>query len=274
MSNNSLKDNLLRLWEEQKLAHFYILQASINEADPREFLKDWINNFIAKTISKERSTDVDSAYETIKNGHGDLLYITKELANKNYSIKEDTFDEFFRFQNFSNIELKQRFIVIDDAHSITKILSNKLLKTLEEPAPRTTIFLLDPFRHEILPTISSRAIFLKIPSENKSIDTKVFSLFSDYLTHVEYDEEIISNIKILEKNDAQFTPIVEYFKNNKDLEIDFINVVTNYVSHSNLSYTALDEFMNSLKWYQKAKVFNNYSPEKLTGLLQSVISHK
>jgi DNA polymerase III gamma/tau subunit len=271
MSNNSLKDNLLRLWQENKLAHFYILQASPNEEAPREYLKDWVNAFMAKTISKDKSTDVDSAYETLKNGHGDILYVTKESANQNYSIKEDTFDEFFRFQNFSNIELRQRFIIVDDAHSITKILSNKLLKTLEEPAPNTTIFLLDPFRHEILPTISSRAIFLKIPSETVRKDRKKFDLFSKYLGHIEFDQEIINAVAQYEQNEEKISSILEAIKNNKEIEPDFVNSITDYVSHSSLSYESINEFMNSLKWYQKAKVFNNYSPEKITGLLQSVI---
>ena len=271
MSNNSLKDNLLRLWEEKRLAHFYILQASTNEKDPRDFLRDWINSFIAKTISKEKSSDIDSAYETLKNGHADILYVSKELANQNYSVKEDTFDEFFRFQNFSNIELRQRFIVIDDAHSITKILSNKLLKTLEEPSVNTTIFLLNPFRHEVIPTIASRAIFLKIPSLNNKAKLQQFSKFSHYLAHIDFDLEMINSVKQYELDENIISPILECLKNNKELEPDFVNSITDYVSHSDLSYESLNSFLESLKWYQKARVFNNYSPEKVTGLLQSVI---
>jgi len=273
MSNRDLKEKLIQLWSQKRLAHFYIVQPSSSEVTPREFSKEWIFDYLANILQREKDISRDSARELLNHGHSDILFVTKEEAHKNYSVKDDCFSEFFRFQNFSSLELQHRFIVIDDAQSITTILANKLLKTLEEPAKNTTIFLLDPFRHEILPTISSRAIFLRIPSEQIAHDGPTAKNLSEYFKQHISDEDFLKTIVSFENNPAHITPIYEYLKNHKSFEIDFIKHLVNYVALSNLRYESKQSFMDALKWYEKASTFNNYSPEKLTGLLHSITVH-
>jgi DNA polymerase III delta prime subunit len=272
MNNSLLKDNLQRLWSEDRLAHFYILQASVNEDNPREFLRTWAKELVATFIATQKDTARDVALETIDNGHADILFVQKDEMSKDYSVKDDTFDEFFRFQNFSNFELKQRFIIIDDAHSITKILSNKLLKTLEEPAPNTTILLLDPLRQEILPTISSRAIFLKIPSISKEQNEERSNSLSEYLRHKDIDETIINAVSKFEANETAMGDILDFLKSNKEEEFNFIGHISSYMSNNCSDYERLNDYLSALNWYEKAKTFNNHSPEKLITLLRCVRS--
>lgn len=272
MNNNFLEENLFRLWTKGQLAHFYILQASTNEDDPRSFLRQWTNNFIATLIAKEKQTDKDCAIKTIENGHADILVIENENPGKNYSIKDDTFNEFFKFQNFKNFELKQRFIIIEDAHAITKVLSNKLLKTLEEPAANTTILLLDPFRQEILPTIASRGIFLKLPSKNASRDINKVESFSAHLASKQIDETLINSFKSFEQNPEHLSPILDYLKANKEDEFNIVQEMSSYMSENSTNFEKLNTFLDALNWYEKAKTFNNHSPEKLIGLLRCVIN--
>jgi DNA polymerase-3 subunit delta' len=54
-------------------------------------------------------------------------------------------------------EGRQRFFLIDEADRLREEAANSLLKTLEEPAPTSTIILLTSRPHALLPTILSRA---------------------------------------------------------------------------------------------------------------------
>ncbi|WP_127716228.1 hypothetical protein [Halobacteriovorax sp. HLS] len=267
---DKLQQKLFTLWTQGKLAHFYILQAPSTEIEPREFLKSWCNSFIAKTIAHQRGTSKELALETIEAGHGDLLYVTKESETQNYSIKEDTFDEFFRFQNFKNMELSQRFIVIDDAHSITKVLSNKLLKTLEEPAPNTTIFLLNPNRFEVLPTITSRAITLRIVGQNRVDTSTELNTFSKYLEQMSFEDGFITLIARYERDQQGLAEIIEYLKKNKEIERGLIDTLTQYIIYSKTDFQEVEKYLDAIKWYEQATTFNNYSAEKMTGILRHI----
>lgn len=273
MSNRDLKDKLQQIWANKKMAHFYIVQPSPSQENPRDYTREWINDFLSFVLQKEKNISRDSANERLKLGHSDILFVRKEDPHKNYSVKDECFHEFFRFQNFSNLELKHRFIVIEDAQSITTILANKLLKTLEEPAANTTIFLLDPFRHEILPTINSRAIFLRLPSSNNIETIKAPKNISEYFKSLNLEEDLLKTITSFEQDPSHITPLFEYLRSNKSFEIDFIKHLTDYVALSELRYESKRSFLDALQWYEKASTFNNYSPEKLTGLLHSLTVH-
>ncbi|PIK15789.1 hypothetical protein [Halobacteriovorax sp. JY17] len=270
MSNNSILEKLISLWANDKLAHFYIVQPSPVELNPREFTREWITNFLTQVIMTEKNVSREAALQKLELGASDILYISKDDENENYTVDNEQFSEFFKFQNYRPLELKQRFIIIDDAHSITKILSNKLLKTLEEPAQSTTIFLLDPYRKKVLPTISSRAIYIRIPSVDQKDSRGMSPLLSDFLQNQGFKEELVKVVKDVENNRSNIMPLYDYLKGKKSLELEFVENITRYVNQRNLSYKELEKYTSALKWYEKASVFNNYSPEKLAGLLLSI----
>src|SRR5690606_112650 len=55
----------------------------------------------------------------------------------------------------------RKFAVIDDAHALTRESGNALLKTLEEPPPKCVIILTTDQPDALLPTIRSRAQFVR-----------------------------------------------------------------------------------------------------------------
>jgi len=271
MNNSKILDKLIDLWAKDKLAHFYIVQPSPTQENPREFTREWIQNFLAQTIASEKETSLESAKSKLELGLSDILQISKEDEFENYSVSDEQFSEFNKFQNYRPLELKQRFITIDDAHSITTILSNKLLKTLEEPAANTTIFLLDPFRKNILPTISSRAIYLRLPSAQSAQSIASSKNLSEFLGGLELKEDIIEAVKLIERDRSNIMPLFDALKGKKSLELEFVEGLTQYVNQREFDYSTLHRFSQALKWYEKAQVFNNYSPEKLSGLMLSII---
>ncbi|AAC07663.1 DNA polymerase III subunit gamma/tau [Aquifex aeolicus] len=70
--------------------------------------------------------------------------------------------------NYKPIKGKYKVYIIDEAHMLTKEAFNALLKTLEEPPPRTVFVLCTTEYDKILPTILSRCqriIFSKVRKE-------------------------------------------------------------------------------------------------------------
>jgi DNA polymerase-3 subunit delta' len=63
--------------------------------------------------------------------------------------------------NFRPYEAKARFFIIDDADKMNDAASNALLKTLEEPAPTTYLFLITARSDALLQTILSRCQTLR-----------------------------------------------------------------------------------------------------------------
>jgi DNA polymerase-3 subunit delta' len=83
--------------------------------------------------------------------------------------------------NFRPYEAPARFFIIDDAHKMNDAAANALLKTLEEPAPTSHIFLITSQPDALLPTIRSRCQMLRFAPvgvaeiEKFLIDEKAFS---------------------------------------------------------------------------------------------------
>lgn len=84
--------------------------------------------------------------------------------------------------NFRPYESKARFFIIDDADKMNDAASNALLKTLEEPAETTYLFLITSRPDALLPTILSRCQILRfapIPPteiEQHLLETKQFAI--------------------------------------------------------------------------------------------------
>jgi len=79
--------------------------------------------------------------------------------NRNVRIK--AIRDLEREANFRPFEARARFFIIDDADKMADPAANALLKTLEEPAPTTHIFVLTSRPDSLLPTIRSRCQTLR-----------------------------------------------------------------------------------------------------------------
>lgn len=125
----------------------------------------------------EPGPDRDEARELLAAGaHPDLTLISKELASysadadvrkrKQRNISIDLLREFFdpAVARTSSLPggLAAKVCVIDEAHLLAREGQNHLLKTLEEPPPRTVIILVADRPHDLLPTIHSRCQGLRL----------------------------------------------------------------------------------------------------------------
>jgi len=97
------------------------------------------------------------------------------------NIAVDAIRDLEREAHFSPFEAKARFFIIDDAHKMNPAAANALLKTLEEPAETSHIFLISSRPDSFLPTIRSRCQMLRFGPAARSeieeylIDSLAFS---------------------------------------------------------------------------------------------------
>lgn len=179
----NLHDLLLKKATKNELAHFYILETSASPEEAQQLLQNFVQNFIRDYYQK---------IEGAKQGLTHLMDHPDVFVLGNTSESEDEKqDKFFkveeaetlaRFFEFKPVQGKRKFAVITEGHRINATVSNKWLKLFEEPQGISTIFLLNPKKQQLLPTIHSRAIHLRLkanPSESGQDE------WTEFLTNIQ-----------------------------------------------------------------------------------------
>lgn len=142
-------ENIIKAkYENDNLAHLYILEPniSINPAESLEWTISCLEQVLGLTKSRIENSE-------------DILILNPSEA-KSYTV--DHCSEIFKFTSFAPQTLKRKFLILNETHKLSTTVSNKLLKTFEEPPVPLTIFLMNENKSKILETIRSRAIKLRI----------------------------------------------------------------------------------------------------------------
>lgn len=159
----NLHELLLTKGRKQELAHFYILETSL----PGELAFDKLLRFTHEFI-KDYYQKVEGHKQSLQNlmDHPDVFVIgnkgDEDEEKSEKALKVEEAEALSRFFEYKAVQAIRKFAVITEGHRINQTVANKWLKLLEEPIGTSTIFLLNPRRVELLPTIHSRAIHLRI----------------------------------------------------------------------------------------------------------------
>ncbi|MGA7705863.1 MAG: hypothetical protein WB998_13320, partial [Solirubrobacteraceae bacterium] len=89
-----------------------------------------------------------------RDAHPDLTWVTPSGANE--VLVKDIEGPVVAAATHTPFESKRRVFVIEAAGTMNDQAANRLLKTLEEPAPFAHLILLAEHREDVLPTIASR----------------------------------------------------------------------------------------------------------------------
>jgi DNA polymerase-3 subunit delta' len=184
VGNESVKETLKRLIAHSRVPNSVIF-SGIDGVGKKQFAIELAKSLLCKTpvngdacdecsackravvIEFPRPDDREGHRRVILSEHPDFGIVIP--YNRNILI--DAIRSLESEAHFRPFEGKARIFIIDDADKMNESASNALLKTLEEPAPTSHIFLITSRADSLLPTIRSRCQMLRFgPVETSRIE--------------------------------------------------------------------------------------------------------
>ena len=215
-------NNLEHLYKENKLPNKILLSG--NKGIGKALL---VKNFLYKVFD-----DINSHVLINNNSHPNILNIKKKDDKK--IIEIDQIREIIKFTNQSSFNNKSKFIIIDDVEYLNTSSSNALLKSLEEPNINVNFILVYNSNLQILDTIKSRCIEIKINLNQEYTKLIVNKYFEDNL----YDN-INNSLSNFYSTPKFLILLVYYLKENDlslvDTNINFLikNIIVNKLYNKN-----------------------------------------
>jgi DNA polymerase III delta prime subunit len=165
-----LAEILFQKAKADSLAHFYVLETHLGEAEAFTALTEFVHNFIRRYYH-----EVEGHKQLLTHlmDHPDVFVLGNLPGNESWEDKAFTVEEsekLNRFFEYRPVQSRRKFAVITEAHRVGVVVANKWLKLLEEPQGVSTIFLLNPRGHKLLDTVQSRAIHLRIEAPRQALD--------------------------------------------------------------------------------------------------------
>ncbi|GEM_PF-2431379 len=272
------------LYRRKKLGPFYIIRPPVldDHPNPTKQLDEWCQNFVANIISIEKGFDHEKAKEQIKLGFSDFSLIEKNPDNRAYKVDDEGIKEFFKAQSYPPLESSYKIVAVRDADKLNQQVANKWLKTLEEPIDRVTTLFLVGNNRPLLKTLESRAITLRLRGTAPNIDqeNQIAAMdFSHFLKDQIQNEDGLGSIasesqkgNILKycENNQSYHYFLDSLKGSHELQEEMFKVLSEYFEKKATDPKLLDRWLEEIKWFQKAKTYNNSPSERFLGLLQLI----
>lgn len=154
----------------QEVSHAYILEGDASVDKLRI-----AGEFVKAVLCQNRQSDgsgCDHCISCRKIDHGNHEDVFIVSADKN-SVKDEAVEEMQR-RLFNRPNAGSRnIVIIEQADAMTLRAQNRLLKTLEEPAPGTVILLLSENSENLVQTIRSRCILYRFHSLGKELSESI-----------------------------------------------------------------------------------------------------
>ena len=195
IGNNQIKEILRRMLAKNRVPHS-LLFAGEEGVGKKHFALELAKSFICQSSIESEACDKCAACKRAdkfnfpksddRDAHKKVIFSEYadigQVISYNKNILVDAVRDLEKEANYRPYESKARFFIIDDADKMNDAASNALLKTLEEPAETTYLFLITSRPDALLPTIISRCQTLRfapIPAieiEQHLLETKQFAI--------------------------------------------------------------------------------------------------
>lgn len=220
--NSLIAETLHKKYLNSQLAGVYLTKYSNEES-----MLLWAQSFIDKI--------------TKTSNHPDILWVERDEKEKDYKVDSKSIAGFINFLNYRPYELKTKIVFIRDAHLLSLIVANKLLKTLEEMPSFISVFLLAPQDESLLQTVESRAIRI--------------NLVSNAAAPLHSWQNNSSPQEVLE--------LIKKSGNEHLLEKSFMeHIINSSLTESN--YNEISRLLLDLELYDKSSAFNNAALPRMT----------
>ena len=205
----------------------------------------YILNYDSQSMNAENWTNSFIQLFTKMEDHPDVLKVKRGEKENEYKVDSTDIVAFLKFINYRPLKLKKKFIFIYEAHLLSTILSNKLLKVIEELSDQFCLFLMVPDKASMLATIESRGIKIHLASSknNQSSESKID------LTQFKTPSELLAFVKKQGDNNG--------FNHDKVFIEQTIEKFLQNLKASDHAYKALEDQLACLKEFEVSADFNN-----------------
>lgn len=229
MSNlGNLKTNLLNKYKTGHLAQVYLAKYP-ESTDPVAWSKDFL---------KEITPLEDDA---------DVLWVNRGEKENEYKVDSAGIAAMLKFLNYRAFHLKKKFIFINDAHLLSTIVSNKLLKVFEELPENFCMFLFAPQEENLLATVESRAINILLPETYSDLEENIEE------RHYSSAIDLVAQLKTSEHQNLEEKKFIEDSLNKSLKKGNFEELS---LQLENLKHFSVSENFNNTKLSRLSLFFN------------------
>lgn len=197
--NDALIARLRNNIKNQKLAHAYILEGE-KEANKLKFALGFAKEIFC--YNETRESEVCISCQRIESGnHPDISIISHD----GIAIKDEELLEVQKKLSTAPMIENYNIIIIDGADSITVRAQNRILKTLEDPQTASIIMLLSENSENLIQTISSRCLTLRINVSEIEKDEETLLMEKDARTLMEDIIKAEPFYKLMQRYEDCFT---------------------------------------------------------------------
>jgi len=219
--------------KQNKLHNLYLIEPG--QIDSEDNCISWTHDLIQEMINESKTP------KSIEN-HSDILILKQTEENKLYQMSD--IEEISNFLHYKAQEYSRKIIIIEKASALSVTHINKLLKTFEEPPINLTIFLVNSNRKNLMATLYSRAIQIKI--------------------------DLNSNQKPLVIDDAIRSLDFFEFSNRANQEkwkiSELIQYIHQCIETESINYNTASQIQNSLAMLDEDLTYNNGHNSQLYNL--------
>lgn len=259
--SDKIQERLITLATKQQLAPFYLVLSNRTED-----LESWMKTTLTSMLSQWLGVSFETAQHKLELGVADILWINRKDLNKDYSVADNDLGEMVQFLQWRSIQLPWRVVVVNDAHMISDRYYNKLLKMLEEPGEKVSLFFLYGDEKKLLPTVMSRAICLRpLIRENwrghQNTQELIDKIKNDYGIEV-VNNEIIGISNAWEKMKSKKTYQAQLWSDLIDIALGQEQLMNGH---------DFKKISNILELSTEEEIYHNSFQNRLHRLLQAIL---